>query len=214
MPEYEPLAEPPVTDQPGVAIAGVPMPFHWHGQAAEAQVTDDGLVAVAAGPRTDWFADPGTGALTLSAPALLASAEGDFLLAARVEVDFTATFDAGALVLWRGERAWAKLCFEYSPQGEPLVVSVVTRGESDDCNSAVIDGNAVWLRIARIGAAVAFHWSADGTRWHFVRHFRLDGDGSAGVGFEAQSPTGEGCRARFSRIRFETATLADLRDGT
>jgi hypothetical protein len=63
-----------MTDQPGVAVAGVAMPFRWHGQPAEADVTDDGVVAVAAGPRTD-FADPGTGELTLSAPALLATAD-------------------------------------------------------------------------------------------------------------------------------------------
>lgn len=202
-----------MTGEPGETISGIPMPLHWRGQPAAARIADDAL-AIEAGPGTDWFADPGTGTLEVSAPALLGSASGDFLLAARVEVAFAAAYDAGALVLWRDDRTWAKLCFEYSPQGEPMVVSVVTRGESDDCNSVVIAADAVWLRLARIGDAHAFHMSADGERWLFVRHFRLDGADPVGFGFEAQSPTGAGCEARFSRIRFDPATLAGLRDGT
>jgi hypothetical protein len=33
------------------------------------------------------------------------------------------------------------------------------------------------------------------------------------VGFEAQSPTGEGCSVSFDEIRFEARTLGDLRNG-
>jgi regulation of enolase protein 1 (concanavalin A-like superfamily) len=137
---------------------------------------------------------------------------GDFVLAADVEVAFAATFDAGALVLWQDERTWAKLCLEYSPEREPMIVSVVTRGTSDDCNSAVVEGSNALLRVARIGRAVAFHVSLDGQRWELVRHFRFDADAPL-VGFEAQSPRGEGCAATFSRIRFEARTLGDLRSG-
>jgi uncharacterized protein len=135
------------------------------------------------------------------------------MLAARVDVRFAATFDAGALVLWGDERRWAKLCLEYSPQQKATIVSVVTRATSDDCNSTVCDGDGAWLRVARIGNACAFHCSMDGRRWDFVRHFRLDGAGELEVGFEAQSPLGEGCAATFSEIRFEAVTLGDLRSG-
>lgn len=170
--------------------------------------------AITAGPRTDWFIHPGTGEAKLDAAAQLEPVEGDFLLGARVEVEFAATFDAGVLALWLDERTWAKLCFEYSPDNEPMVVSVVTRGVSDDANSTVIDGNAVWLRVARIGAAFAFHCSTDGERWNLVRHFALGTDCELRVGFLAQSPTGEGCTARFSEIAFSATTLQDIRSGT
>jgi regulation of enolase protein 1 (concanavalin A-like superfamily) len=169
-------------------------------------------LTIAAGPATDWFADPAAGTAILNAPALLAPVRGDFLLSACVEVEFAASFDAGALVLWHDERCWAKLCFEYSPDREPMVVSVVTRGSSDDCNSLTVAAHSVWLRVARVGAAYAFHASTDGRRWQFVRHFRLGGS-DADAGFEAQSPTGQGCRAAFSAIRLEAATLPDLRSG-
>jgi hypothetical protein len=41
------------------------------------------------------------------------------------------------------------------------------------------------------------------------------GEGSAlSVGFEVQSPLGEGCTARFTDVRFSPTTLAELRDGS
>ena len=181
--------------------------------APAASSADDEVLTISAGPHTDWFVDPGTGVARLEAPALVGPTAGDFLLSARVEVEFASRFDAGVLVLWRDERTWAKLCFEYSPDAEPMVVSVVTRSASDDCNSTVIEGNAVWLRIARIGRAFAFHFSTDGITWRLVRHFALTPDGEIELGFLAQSPLGTGCTARFSEIQFSAATLPDLRSG-
>lgn len=158
-------------------------------------------VKLAAGPRTDFFVHPGGSSVLANAPADVAPVGGDFVLSARVSVAFAATFDAGALFLWGDERRWAKLAFELSPQGERMVVSVVTRERSDDCNSSVVHADHIWLRVARIGEAYAFHSSSDGERWDFVRHFHLAGD--VQVGFEAQSPTGEGCEATFTSIRLE-----------
>ena len=146
------------------------------------------------------------------APRLLGRVSGDFQLSARVSVGFRSSFDAGVLVLWADERSWAKLCFEASPQLEPMVVSVVTRDVSDDCNAFVVDEDRVWLRIAKLGRAYAFHASADGSRWQLVRHFGL-GDARPRVGFLAQSPRGAGCRALFDEIEFAAATLADIRSG-
>jgi regulation of enolase protein 1 (concanavalin A-like superfamily) len=176
--------------------------------------TPEDALRIDAGPRTDWFVDPETGAPRLDAVAVLRPVHGDFVLAAHVVVGFAATFDAGALALRHDDRTWAKVCFEYSPDGEAMIVSVVTHDASDDCNSAVVDGNAVWLRIARMGRACAFHYSTDGRRWHFVRHFRFVDDDVVDVGFLAQSPTGDGCSVTFSEITFTTKTLTSLRDGT
>jgi uncharacterized protein len=170
-------------------------------------------IALAAGPRTDLFSDPGGGEPVLNAPMLLGATEGDFVLSARVRADLRATFDAGALVLHAGDATWAKLALERSPQGEAMIVSVVTRGISDDANGAVVAGDSVWLRVARIGGACALHASADGARWDLVRHFALGGSAGLAAGFLAQSPTGDGCTATFDEIAFAARTLADLRDG-
>jgi uncharacterized protein len=202
----------PMTMTPIDAVPGVPASFHWLGAPVAASL-EAGTLSITAGPRTDWFVDPGSGGTTLNAPALVGRLTGDFTLSARVEAELESTFDAGALVLWQASSTWAKLAFEFSPAGEAMVVSVVTRGESDDCNSMVVGAPAIWLRVARIGAAHAFHASSDGHNWQLVRHFRLSADRDTDVGFEAQSPLGEGCEARFSRIEHLPRTLADLRNG-
>lgn len=202
----------PMTVTPIDIVPGVPATFHWLGTPAAANL-DAGALTIAAGPRTDWFVDPGSGQTTLNAPALVSRLQGDFTLSARVETGFQSTFDAGALVLWEAGPTWAKLAFEFSPAGEAMVVSVVTRGESDDCNSMVVGAPEIRLRVARLGSAYAFHASNDGRHWQLVRHFRLSADSTAEVGFEAQSPRGDGCQARFSHIQHLGRRLADIRNG-
>ena len=69
------------------------------------------------------------------APLLLGSYRGEFQFSALVAPAFGAAFDAGALIVREGPDRWLKLAFE-APEGVPMVVSVVTRGSSDDANGA------------------------------------------------------------------------------
>jgi regulation of enolase protein 1 (concanavalin A-like superfamily) len=208
-----------VVDQ--LSLPGVPFPLlpspgeHWRPDPVS------GAVTASAAPHTDIFIDPGA-ATTLNAESMLNAAtllgvppEGDFQLSARVTVDFAATYDAGVILLWVDERRWGKLCFEFSPAGEPMIVSVVCRGVSDDANAFVVPGRSVWLRVSRIDRAYAYHASVDGKTWQMIRFFVLDA-GTVGdrIGFEAQSPTGDGCSVVFDEIRFVPVRLADLRDGS
>jgi regulation of enolase protein 1 (concanavalin A-like superfamily) len=141
---------------------------------------------------------------------------GDFQFSARVTVDFAAQYDAGVLLIWIDAHQWAKLCFEFSPAAEPMVVSVVTRDVSDDANAFVIPEYSIWLRISRLGRVYAFHASTDANDWRLIRVFTFGEDhlGAHRIGFEAQSPTGEGCTVTFDDIRFASDRLSDLRDGS
>ena len=195
-----------------IAIESLPFALSWQLEPVEARTGRDWL-SFEAGGETDLFVDPGSGAEHLNAPRLVGQVGGDFTLAGRVGVDFRSTFDAGVLLLWAHEHAWAKLCFELSPQGDPTVVSVVTRGVSDDCNSFAIEADEIRLRIARLGTAFAFHASSDGARWELIRHFALESRIEPSVGFLVQSPRGPGCIARFEEIEFSTNRLADIRSG-
>jgi hypothetical protein len=96
-----------------------------------------------------------------------------------------------------------------------MVVSVVTREVSDDANAFVVPERSVWLRVSRLGRVYAFHASVDGKTWTLVRVFSL-GDAVTGhrIGFEAQSPTGDGCTVTFDDIRFTRQRLEELRDGS
>ena len=197
---------------PPLRLPEVPIDLGWR-PPPESWDLGDGILTIRAGAASDLFVDPFGSPAVLNAPRLLGSVAGDFLLSARVTVEFAARFDAGALLLHLDAGRWAKLCFEYAPRDEPTVVSVVTRDVSDDCNSYPTESNTCWLRLARRGSSFAFHCSGDGTTWKLVRHFGLGRVDEVAVGFVAQSPEGEGCTVRFDRFRFRRELLADLRNG-
>ncbi|MEU8233193.1 DUF1349 domain-containing protein [Actinoplanes sp. NPDC048967] len=202
---------------------GSPLPFPVTASPPQVWRHDHatGSVIAAAPAHTDLYINPG-GADAADAETMLNAATllglppaGDFQFSARVSVDFRAQYDAGVLLLWADERHWGKFCFEFSPASAPMVVSVVTRGVSDDANAFTVEDHVVWLRVSRIDRSYAYHASVDGATWQLVRVFHL-GDDIAGhrIGFEAQSPTGDGCTVTFDRVSFEPRRLADLRDGS
>lgn len=196
----------------GIAIDSLPFALTWQIEPVDFSTGHDWLRAEA-GAVTDLFVDPETRVEYVNAPRLVGKVVEDFTLAARVSVDFRAAFDAGVLLLWVHEHAWAKLCFEHSAQGRPTVVSVVTRGVSDDCNSFATERGVMWLRLARLGTAYAFHASVDGRQWELIRYFALEADAEPIVGFLVQSPRGTGCAARFEQISFVPTRLGDIRSG-
>lgn len=195
-------------------LPGITAELHWQNHPAGWSVEPEGRLTILAGADTNWFVDPGGADAQDSAPsALLAPPDASFLLHAKVAVGFASTFDAGVLQLRERDDWWAKLCFEFSPQGQPMIVSVVTRGVSDDCNSEPIAGSEVYLRIAKTPRVLAFHFSRDGRYWHLVRYFTLGALENLRVGFSSQSPRGLGCKTIFSEITYRPGSLRDYRSG-
>jgi uncharacterized protein len=193
-------------------------PLHWHNSPLDWQIQPDHRLTILAGEQTDWFTDPGSDPLTGytkdNAPAaLFHPPDENFTLSAKVTVDFASTFDAGVLQVRESDSLWAKFCFEYSPQEKPMIVSVVTRGVSDDCNSQPIAGNEIYLRVTRKAEILAFHYSQDGRFWHLVRYFTLGPLNHLRVGFSSQSPTGQRCQAVFSEVVYQVRFLNDFRNG-
>ncbi|MBD8702775.1 DUF1349 domain-containing protein [Frigoribacterium sp. CFBP 13712] len=183
--------------------------------------TASGSVSVSSIPGTDIFTDPGgdegdqvTSSTLHNAATLLTDAPaGDFQLSARVCVRFAGTFDAGVLFLRYDRETWAKLCFEFSPRGQGMIVSVVNDRVSDDANAFTVDADHVHLRVSRKGAVFAFHASPDGERWMLIRAFSLpDGHKPLEIGFEAQSPQSDGCHVVFDEPRLVQRTISDFRD--
>ncbi len=197
-----------------VSVPGLSLSFTWLTPPQSSLVDGDDAVIITAQGSTDLFVDPDRSAVQLNAPCLLADPPpGDWMLSAHVNVQFARTYDAGVLVLWSDDHHWAKLCFEFSPQDEPTIVSVVTRGSSDDCNSFAVDDRSVWLRLARIGTTYAFHASTEGSFWRLIRYFSLDAAQEPRLGLSAQSPLAGGCTVTFRSLAFEMRRLADIRSG-
>jgi regulation of enolase protein 1 (concanavalin A-like superfamily) len=165
--------------------------------------------------RTDWFIDPATGEATASAPLRLVPVSGDFQLRAHVEAPLASMFDAGTLFVHGGPDTWAKLALERSPEGTDMIVTVVTRGVSDDANGVVVPTpGSSWLRVSRSGEVYMFHFSADGVRWSLARLFTLGPVDGHRVGVGVQSPTGAGLTATFTGVSLVPETLDDPRDGS
>jgi regulation of enolase protein 1 (concanavalin A-like superfamily) len=198
-----------------IKLKSLPRELIWKNKPIDWVLGHNDDLTIIAGERTDWFCDPIKRVLINNAPsALFVPPDESFLLSAKVKVNFISDFDAGVMQVFESNKKWAKLCFEYSPQHKPMIVSVVTKGISDDCNSVVINGDESYLRIAVTPSAIAFHYSLDSSYWYFVRYFSMGTLKNLHVGFLSQSPIGNQTAAVFSDIRYQAGMLKDYRDGT
>ena len=196
-----------------VKIDAIPHEISWVNSPSGWEATGNTFI-VTGGKGSRLFVDPILKNNVNTAPMALFTPADNFLFSCKLKVGFDAVFDAGVLMVYGNADQWAKLCFEYSPQLKPMVVSVVNNQLSDDSNHDIIDGNEVYLRIAGLGNGVyAFHYSTDGNYWNMVRYFYLNPDYDLRVGFLSQSPRGEACSTVFSEIKYIPEKLEDLRSG-
>jgi hypothetical protein len=195
------------------SLAGVPGKLFWKNAPSGWHIEAGRKLRISAGAKTDWFVDPFDRKTSSTAPMLLFVPGPDYVLSARVRVVFRSKWDAGAFMIWADDHHWAKLSLELSPEKQPTMVSVVTRGLSDDCNSIPINGNEVFLQVARTGNTYVFYSSADGKDWKILRTFDLDTKLKQMVGFEAQSPDGAGADVDFSDIHYKADKIKNIYTG-
>ncbi|MCL2487716.1 MAG: DUF1349 domain-containing protein [Oscillospiraceae bacterium] len=190
--------------------------FHW---LNESRLTVDGeAFSIYAPPKSEYFNNPVpvNGEFIppiVDAPVLYTEIEGDFVMRVRVKPNFLTNYDAACLMVIKDENVWFKGAFEKSDFGTTAVVTVVTNGLSDDANGCNIEGDTVWLQMARVGNNFAVHYSLDGEKFDMVRLCWLPVDATVKAGVEAQSPTGEGGEREFCCLTVEKKTVKDLRAG-
>ena len=185
--------------------------FKWMHES-EVKVIKNGLM-VSATPNSNCFVDPATGAVVVNAPFYYQEVEGDFVIRAKVSLDFLTTFDACVLFAYANDKLWAKACFEFTDFGTHAVVSVMTNEFSDDANCINVDGNYVWLQLSRKGNIFAIHYSLDGEAFIMARLTKLPMQQKIKVGVVAQSPLGQGGDRNFEYLSLEHKTLTDIRSG-
>lgn len=93
---------------------------------------------------------------------------------------------------------------------KPTIVSVVTRGASDDSNSQTLSADHTYLAVIRKGAVFTFHYGVDGKTWTMVRHFSLNITGTLGIGFAVHCYREEPFAATFSEITYTDKIPADI----
>ena len=199
-------------DPDSVRFDDVPFALEWLRPPADWDA-EPARLRLGAPPQTDWFIDPISARHVRTAPVLVGlPPSGDFTWEAHVVLDGDDMFDAAGLFIYDDDDHWAKLAVEVTAAG-PTIVSVVTDTFSDDCNSTVLAQSSAWLRLARVGDAIAFHASDGGGRWELVRVFRPP-NAAPRIGFVCQAPTGAGCTGSFDAIAFNARSLSDIRDGS
>jgi uncharacterized protein len=174
------------------------------------EIDNQNVLTISASTKTDWFVDPFDGTVANNAPILLFVPNADYVFSTRVTVKFVTKWDAGALMLRGDDHHWAKLSYDFPPDRIPTLVTVVTRGLPDDCNSKELRGDSVYLRIAKNDKTYVFYSSMDGRNWQIVRTFSLDTELSIRVGFEAQSPVGSGAVAKFTAINYDPHRISNI----
>jgi len=189
-------------------LAGFPADSHWRNTPAGWSVKD-GSLTIQSAEKTDWYIAPTNGEDSENSPILLFPASRDFWFSAKVTVDFKSRFDAGALAIYANGKNWVKFALEMSNNMKPSIVTVVTRGLSDDCTSQAIEGNSVYLKTVKAGQAIFLYFSADGKHWTLARAFNLGPEQDLQFGFASQSPTGAGSTATFSEIHYKAERLKD-----
>jgi uncharacterized protein len=193
-------------------VPSLPGPQEWK-NTPTAWKYEANRLTISAGKATDWYTSPVDGVRSANAPVVLFKPARDFVLTARVMADLSTKWNAATLMVYVDDANWAKFAIEKSMYLEPTTVTVVTRGISDDCNSAVLAGNSSWLRVVKLGQAIGFFSSADRTSWRLVRAFTLGDAPELRVGFGSQSPVGEGATAVFSDIEYRPERVKDFLAG-
>jgi regulation of enolase protein 1 (concanavalin A-like superfamily) len=173
----------------------------WMNEAREWSLIEGQPLVLTASPLADFFNDPHLDSVVATAPFLYTLVQGNFVATIQLSVDMIAQCDSGCLMMMSDELNWAKICFEFMNK-IPTIVTVVTRTNSDDCNSNEVAITAPYLRLARFGNCFAFHYSEDGDNWRLVRYFSMEVPNELKVGLVAQSPFGSGCTVTFHS--FET----------
>ena len=189
-------------------LPGLPASLIWQNGTANWSADSAGQLTLTAGAKTDWFVWPGEGDHRPdSAPRLLFKAGENFSFSTRVDVSSHALYDAGCLALYGTPTHWAKLCLEAQEGGGLAIVSVITRGFSDDATAYPISGTSTYLKIAKQQRGLFFYASPDGRNWTIIRKFNLDAPDGFHAGFAVQSPEGKGASAVFSDFRYGTGPV-------
>ena len=191
-----------------VNVLSIPHKLFWENTPKSFSVNGDQII-IEAGKETDMFRDPNVTYNTDNAPKLLFEADENFVLTASIEHAFASKWDGGAIVIKQDSLNWIKFCFEKDYTGAKRVVSVVTKGISDDCNSVEMDSKRVYYKVAKADNVITLYCSADGVKWFLIRHLQFDARSGFKVGFLAQSPTGDRCEVKFSNIVYSTKKIKD-----
>lgn len=188
-----------------IHIPAIPHTLSFENTVADYKVKSSDKIQFSSPAKSDLFISSNGQYATNKSPRLLFTPEDEFILSAKISLEFFANWDAGDLIVYNDSLNWAKFCFERDFQGNTRVVSVVCKDYADDCNGMLIEGNEIYYKVAgKISSnRYVFYYSLDGEEWFPIRMFGMGKSDQLRIGFSVQSPVGEGSTAIFSDIKYQ-----------
>lgn len=122
-------------------------------------------------------------------------------------------YNAGVLYIYVNDSLYHKFCFEQDERGRHRVVTVRTRGTSDDNNHDIVAQPFVYMKISSDTKTVASYYSLDNKNWQMVRLYQNDYPKQIGVGISAQCPVDKGTVSYFEEFKLESSSVKDFRLG-
>ncbi len=186
--------------------------LEWLNEPESFQIEDSGFsITVTKG--SDFFNNPEDKSIVASAPFLYKELQGDFVARTLVQPDFSSKWNAVSLMLHIDSLNWIKFAFENSDATGPGIVSVVTKGTSDDANGVILNKEKqVWLAMVRKNNTYSMHWSKDGKSYRMARLTSMPEADIVKIGIEAQSPVGNVAVHKIIYFGLEERTVGNLRD--
>lgn len=167
--------------------------------------------------KRDIFSDPNGKLSNNTIPMLLRSVDNTkpFTLTAKVTPGFTkeGLYNAANLMVFANDSLWQKLCFEQDERGHHRIVSVRTRGTSDDNNHQQLTSPTVYLRISSDTHTIASYYSLDKKEWQMVRLYENYYPANIWVGVASQCPTAGNCNSIFEEVNLQQKAVTDFRTG-
>lgn len=190
-------------------IPGIEKAISWVNKPLKYHATDTGIQIVA-GEKTDKYIAPDYSYTFDSAPRALFDSDKDFVFSTAIQHSFDNKWDGGAIILEADKDNWIKFCFEKDYTGAKRVVSVVTKGISDDANSIEIAKNTAYFKMAKKEDTVYLYVSETGKSWYLVRAINFKFNKVLKLGLLAQSPEGKANTVSFSNIKYSATTIKDF----
>ena len=197
-----------------VSIKAINKPFKWFNIPDYFAENADSSITIKCKKGETLFSSPFGDSRSTSCPILLFDPSSEFTLSANLTSKLESQWDAAQIVVWQDSANWAKLYLEKTHYGKPIVGSIVNKGTSDDCNSAILDKAEIFLQVAKINNCCFFYYSHDGINWTFCRAFQLFDKTPLCIGFSCESSFSEhGTTATFSHIRYKETKPEDIFNG-
>lgn len=184
--------------------------------AVEVETTEASTITLSAGKGANFYCFADEKPPVFSAPILMWKIDNrkNYTFTAKVKLDEKGNSgsDCAGLMLYVNDSFWQKFTYKLNLSGDFTAEAILTEGKSDT-KSVNAPGGATrtaWMKLTADTYKVGLYFSTDSVNWNRVDYFNKTDKDSVYLGIIAESPSGNGCKCRFSQLQFENVAFAAM----